>query len=559
MVQSPRQLLRPRTLALVGTALAVVAAALVVVPASATIASGGPGLGVVAVLVRPQAASSPPNPFTDGMPATVAVGQTGLSTFRCPAPSANSTCDAVDAIFDAAGDLWVTDRGRNRILEFVPPFETNMSASLVIGQATFLTGTAATTASGLSQPSALAFDAAGDLWVGDSGNDRVLEYVPPFHDGMDASVVIGEPAFNTNSLNATNASNLDFPEAPAFAANGDLLVSDFDDNRVLEYTPPFRNGEPASVVLGQANFTSGDIRLTAYGMERPVGIAVTPSGDLWVASAYQSRLLEYVPPFTTNESASLVLGQPNFTVATVGDGAANLNEPYGVGVDARGDVWAAEYLGSRVVEYVPPFSNGMNASVVIGQTGFGVDVAGIGPAQMVNPRSVAFSPDGNLWVADIGLSRVTEYVPTHYVVRFTESGLPSGSQWAAAVGPFAGTSTTSSLLITVTNGSWSYDVEGSGGYLASPASGSLTVNGTTSAISVSFVSSNAFGSALLWLVVAVVLAIVAVVEAVVLLRRRPKGQRPPPTPVAPAPSPPTGATAPATGGATGPGSSPPPG
>ena len=56
----------------------------------------------------------------------------------------------------------------------------------VLGQANFTTATAATTQSGMHYPSSVFIDSSGNAWVADYGNNRVLIYVPPFSNGMNA-------------------------------------------------------------------------------------------------------------------------------------------------------------------------------------------------------------------------------------------------------------------------------------------------------------------------------------------------------------------------------------
>jgi len=104
---------------------------------------------------------------------------------------------------DAAGDLFVADAHNNRVLEFKPPFVNGKSASVVLGQSAFTTNGGGTTASGLVFPDGIGLDGAGNLYVSDNVNDRVLEFEPPFTTGMGATVVIGEPDSTSAESNTT--------------------------------------------------------------------------------------------------------------------------------------------------------------------------------------------------------------------------------------------------------------------------------------------------------------------------------------------------------------------
>ncbi|EQD49953.1 NHL repeat containing protein, partial [mine drainage metagenome] len=150
--------------------------------------------GAVAVSVVYRTAS--PNPYSSGMAAAVVLGRPNLFAAPVPAgtpPSASSLAGPPAALaFDAAGDLWVADPAANRVLEYEPPFEDGMPASRVLGQQSFAGDAPGTSAQNLSFPDGLALDPQGDLWVADGGNDRVVEFVPPFHTGMAATVAIGQ-------------------------------------------------------------------------------------------------------------------------------------------------------------------------------------------------------------------------------------------------------------------------------------------------------------------------------------------------------------------------------
>src|SRR5579872_1742589 len=72
-------------------------------------------------------------------------------------------------------------------------FATGQPAAIVIGQSNFngKNSTTPATASSILSPGQIAFDSSGDLWVADSSNGRVLEFKPPFSNGEAASTVLG--------------------------------------------------------------------------------------------------------------------------------------------------------------------------------------------------------------------------------------------------------------------------------------------------------------------------------------------------------------------------------
>src|ERR1019366_6191132 len=104
----------------------------------------------------------------------------------------------------------------------------------VFGQPDLVTGTCNTTQNGLCGAEGLAFDGSGNLWVVDSANYRILEYVPPFATGMNASLVIGQANFTSNGF-ATTSTGLNFSYFIAFDNSGDLWLTDTDNNRVLKF------------------------------------------------------------------------------------------------------------------------------------------------------------------------------------------------------------------------------------------------------------------------------------------------------------------------------------
>ena len=274
-------------------------------------------------------------PFTNGMNASVVIGQPDFTTRSCAAGV--STLSGVTGVaIDGDGDLWVADNS-SRIVEFVPPFSNGMAASVVIGQASLSSSagcnqSGSTTASTLCEQWGIAFDSSGDLWVVDLGNSRVLEFKPPFSTGMSASLELGQPSgataltSNTPNNGGLSATSLWYPAHPAFDGDGNLWVSDSGNNRVLEYVPPFSNGMAATLELGQPSgasaFTSNASTTSQSGLNYPYGISFDTSGNIQVVDIDNSRVMIFAPPFSNGMNATKVFGQANFTSGSANQGGS---------------------------------------------------------------------------------------------------------------------------------------------------------------------------------------------------------------------------------------------
>ena len=332
-------------------------------------------------------------PFSNGQAAGLAIGAPDLGSIG-PGGATQSTLQEPAAVaFDQAGNFWVADAFNQRVLRFPTPFSTGMKADLVVGQTDFVSMNPALAQNRLNDPLAVAFDAAGDLFVCDTMNNRVLIFKPPFSIGMNASVVIGQTDF-VSSVAQTTQSGLNLPVGDAIDASGNLWVADDRNNRVLEYKPPFTNGMNASLVLGQPNFTSanapGPLQNSLDGTE---GVTTDAAGDVFVADTNNNRVLEYEPPFSNGMNAAVVFGQPDFTTGSVATTQNKMATPrVQVFIEGPENLWVADNNNSRILEFKPPFSNGMNASLVIGQSNFTGGTESGGTTGLAEPLGVAVKP-----------------------------------------------------------------------------------------------------------------------------------------------------------------------
>ncbi len=355
-----------------------------------------------------------PTPISTPSPTSTATSTPiGTATATATAtPTATPTCALGPP--PTTGAMFISDSSNQRVLEYLPPFTTGMSASVVFGQPDFTTSGQNVTQSGMGNPEATAFDGSGNLWSGDFYFGRVIEFVPPFSNGMNASLVIGQPNFTTNGGSSgipASQSNMNNVVGVAFDGACNLWAGDFTNNRILEFAPPFANGMNASLVIGQTDFTSNGAATTATGLNLPQFITFDAKGNLWVSDYANNRVLEFKAPLSTGETASLVIGQTDFTSSESGTTQSTLAAPFGVAFDSDGDLWVADSVNNRALEYVAPFSSGMNASVVIGQPDFISSNAVTTQNGLASASDVKFDSAGNLYVADPNNNRVLIFEP----------------------------------------------------------------------------------------------------------------------------------------------------
>lgn len=310
---------------------------------------------------------------------------------------------------DAKGNLYVLDAGNNRIVRYPKPFSQTgaLVPDMVLGQPNLASGAAN---QGQAQPAAnslalysgggpfqagMAFDSAGNLWVTDPGNNRVLRFpvaslAPAASFDPNADMVLGQTSFTTNSIppNSTSVSKnfLAAPSALAFDPAGNLFVSD-GANRVLVFPPPFYIGQSATRIAGVALPTQSNPKpapvsaLTlGIGNQPPQGIFFIGSNPFVVDSG-NNRIVGYPPysqwPVETTQfgpTASFVLGQADFASSKANAGnpepsATTVRLPVGAAATAT-DVFLADAGNNRVLDF--PISGGTisSAARVFGQLDF---------------------------------------------------------------------------------------------------------------------------------------------------------------------------------------------
>ncbi len=324
-------------------------------------------------------------------------------------------------------------------------FKPNQVASLVLGQTGFATSATGTNATGMDTPRGVAVDpTTGKVFVADRNNHRVLRFasLAALASGAAAERVLGQPDLTTTTNHAVSSTSMLNPSGLAFDAAGRLYVADTGFNRVLRFNAPsaaLTDGIAADGVLGQASFITSQAALTRPGLNSPSAVSVEPVGDadfLWVADASNNRVLGYADAETLapGADATRVLGQANFTSGAAPNPPTDtsLNAPEGVAASTDGFLWVSDTGNHRVLAYNNPRGGNFTAFNVFGQATFVTNAAPVSAtaANLFSPEGLALDESGatySLWVVDRVQNRVLRFDDVN-------TSIPDGSSAAVVLG-----------------------------------------------------------------------------------------------------------------------------
>lgn len=384
--------------------------------------------------------------FKKGTPADLVIGQVNYTSSACNrggTATDRTLCFPTGLSVDGDGDLYVADGGNNRVLRFPSPFtsgsEFDLAATAVFGQASFTAALCnrggSASADTLCSPAGTTLDASGNLYVADglSGvafNNRVLEYddpkaggggtpgVPGADGDKTADLVFGQASFVAVSCNrglaAPDDDTLCGATDLAIDADGNLLVADTLNNRVLVFATP-RTNQVADQVYGQPDFTHKDLGSGTDDLRAPTGVVVDGGGNLWIGD-FNGRVLEFDAPLlgSNGRSASRVFGATaNFPSAKdIGVGAD-------VDLDASGNLYVCDGMQpptnleggySRVLRLESPLTTDAIPDGVVGQKGYSASLPNrVDLRSMSTPRGIAIDRSAtppHVYVVDEAASRV---------------------------------------------------------------------------------------------------------------------------------------------------------
>ena len=298
-------------------------------------------------------------------------------------------------VADAAGNIYIADTGNNRIRK------------VAVG-----TGIITSVTASVNTPYAIVIDTLGILCVADYGNNRVIKVTS---DGTVTTVAggTGNTAYNGDGITATSA-NLWIPNMVALDSAGNIYITD-NNYRIRKVT--VATGIITTVVGTGTQGFNGDSRTVATGtsLYSPWGLALDSSGsNLYIADRDNNRVRQ----------VNLATGAI-YTVAGTGNGGATgdggaatsaaINLPSGVALDASGNLYIADYSNQRIRKVIA--STGIMITVVgSGANGYAGDNGYALGAKLSNPQAVTLDASNNIYFAEGGNNRVRKVTASTGIV-----------------------------------------------------------------------------------------------------------------------------------------------
>ncbi len=322
-----------------------------------------------------------PGKYDPNSHGTGSTGKTGGNGSTTDSTSTITFSSPDDVAVDAAGNLYVADYGNNLIRKITPAgVVSTLAGSGTIG-AVNATGTLAS----FNGPSGIAVDAAGNIYVADSGNNLIRKITSAGIVTTLAGTTIKADTSNT----VTSEPVFLGPSGVAVDASGNVYVANSGYNTICMVSP----AGVVTTLAGSGNSGADDGTGAAATFNNPTGVAVDGSGNVYVADFLNSLIRKITPGgvVTTLAGSRDSVGSVNGTGS-----AALFYFPNSLTVDAAGNVYVADDINNLIREVSP-------TGVVTTVAGSGAkgSANGLGAAASFNdPSGIAIDATGNLYIAD---------------------------------------------------------------------------------------------------------------------------------------------------------------
>lgn len=263
-----------------------------------------------------------------------------------------------DVWVDSNGNILIADADNGRIQKWA----SGASSGVTVAGVTKSLGS---NANQLNNPFGICLDNSGNLYIADSGNNRIQKWSPGANVGVTVAGGNGR---------GSNANQLADPYAVAVDINGNIYVSDLGNYRIQKWAPGAKSGETVGGGNGQG---PGANQIT------PLGITLDSQGNIYCTDYDNHRIQKIVPGSKQGITVAGGKGQ--------GSSSNQLYGPHDVFVDLIGNIFVADYGNNRIQKWSTGATNGVT---VAGGNGQG------SATNQMSPMGVFVDSSGNIYIAD---------------------------------------------------------------------------------------------------------------------------------------------------------------
>ena len=347
-------------------------------------------------------------------------------------PSADRLLIPFSIALDAAGNVFVSDKGNNRVQKWAP------GASSGVTVAGSLVGNSGIADSLLNSPAGIFVGAGDTLYIADQFNNRIQKWAP----GAAFGVTVAGSASGTVGI---DDSLLNTPVGVHVDSAGNIYVSDQSNQRVQLWMAGAATG---TTVAGDPTGASG---LGPDQLYQPGQLTVDANSNIYICDAGNNRVQRWAVGATRGYT---VAGDSLGTNTIFGN---RLYTPYDVDLDGSGNMYIADGTNNRVQRWQIGAARGYTVA------GDSMTIAGVGANQLNFPTGVIYR-SGALYVCDFNNNRVQKfggsvnpsYIPTtagsYVAIVTTSTGCIDSSNSVVVSGPVTPSVTVSAFATTICSG-----------------------------------------------------------------------------------------------------------
>ena len=297
---------------------------------------------------------------------------------------------------DSTGCLYIANRFGQQILKVNPV--GNISIIAGTGSWGFSGDGGAATSAKLYNPSGVAVDASGNVYIADDSNNRVRKINPS---GVISTFAGTGVAGFSGDGGAASSAQLNGPTGVVVDALGNLFIAE-------RYNHVIRKVNPSGIIstfagTGTSGFNGDGGAATNAQLFNPSGLAFDLLGNLYIADiSCRIRKVNTAGIISTFAGTGIQGYSGDGGAAT----SAQLGSSCGVAVDASGNVYIAEN-GNQLIRKVNT-AGIISTFAGTGTCNFSGDWGPAISAQLCNPTGIAIDTSGNVYIADNNNQRVRE-------------------------------------------------------------------------------------------------------------------------------------------------------